>query len=114
MHLCPHCGFDLAALEPLEWGGIALTEREEIVYLDHPLRLPKSQYRIVEALVRARGRWLSRGALADRLGGEVNDSTIVKYVERVRNSFRTVDPGFDRLVAVRGFGAYRWAEQSAA
>jgi DNA-binding response OmpR family regulator len=74
------------------------------------MRLTRCQYCIVDSLVRAKGTSLARAILADRVGGDVNDSTIVKYVERVRQSFRTVYLDFDQIVAVRGFGACRWAE----
>jgi DNA-binding response OmpR family regulator len=114
MHLCPNCGCDLASREPVELGNIALTEKDEIVFQGRRLDLSRCQFRIVESLVRARGRSLTRGVLAQRVGGDVNDSTIVKYVERVRHSFRAVEPAFDQLVAVHGFGAYRWSERSAA
>ena len=113
MYLCPHCGCDLVPREPVELGDIAITDRDEIVFRGRPMRLTRSQYRIVDSLVSARGRSLSRATLPNRVGGDVNDSTIVKYVERARQSFRTVDPDFDQLAAVRGFGAYRWVERKA-
>lgn len=114
MNLCPNCGHDLVPHAPLKLGNIAITERDEIVFEGQQLSLTRCQHRIVDSLVRARGRSLTRGILAERVGGDVNDSTIVKYIERVRLSFRAVDPAFDQVVAVRGFGAYRWAERSAA
>lgn len=114
MHLCPNCGCDLSPFAPVELGNIAITEREEVFFEGKPLALTRCQYRIVESLVRARGRGLTRGILAERVGGDVDDRTIIKYVERVRQSFRRVDPAFDQLVAMHGFGAYRWVEQQAA
>ena len=114
MHLCPNCGCDLDPLRPLEWGNIAITERDEIVFQGKRVDLTRCQHRLVESLVRARGRSLTRGVLAERVGGDIDDSTIKKYVERVRHSFRAIDPAFDQLVAVHGFGAYRWAQRSVA
>lgn len=114
MQLCPSCGCDLAPFQPVELGNIAITDLQEIVFQGRRLALTRCQYSIVESLVRARGRSLSRGILADRVGGDVNDRTIVKYVERVRQSFRVVNPSFDQIVSVHGFGAYRWAEKRAA
>ena len=109
MHVCPHCGCNLASFEPVEFGNIAITDHEEIIYEGQIVPLTPCQHSIVEALVRARGRGVTRGILAMRIGSDVYDSTIVKYVERVRQSFRAIDPGFDQVEAMRGFGAYRWA-----
>ena len=109
MNLCPCCGCDLAPFQPIEFGNIAITDREEIVYEGQVVPLTRCQHNIVDALVRARGRGLTRGILAARVGNDVNDATIAKYVERVRHSFRAIDPSFDQVEALRGFGAYRWA-----
>lgn len=113
MILCPNCGCDLIPHAPLKLGNIAISDCDEIVFEGRPIALTRGQHRIVESLVRARGRSLTRGVLAERIGGDVNDSTIVKYVERIRQSFRRVDPSFDQLAAVHGFGAYRWVERCA-
>lgn len=112
MHLCPNCGCDLVMREPIALGCIAIDDRDEIVFQGRRLELSRCQHRIVDSLVRARGRSLTRGILAQRVGGDVNDSTVVKYVERVRHSFGAVDPSFDQLIAVHGFGAYHWSERS--
>lgn len=112
MHICPNCGCNLAPLKPVELGNIAITDREEVVYEGQVIQLTKSQHQIVDALVRARGRGLTCGTLAARLGNDVNDSTIVKYVERVRQSFRAIDPAFDQVEALHGFGAYRWSARA--
>lgn len=111
MHVCPNCGCDLDPLGPMQFGNIAITERQEIFFQGAALALSRCQYRVVESLVRARGRSLTRGILAERVGGDVDDRTIVKYIERVRQSFRAVEPTFDQIVAVHGFGAYRWDER---
>jgi DNA-binding response OmpR family regulator len=111
MEMCPHCGFDLTRVQPIQFGNIAITEREEIVFEGQRLWLTRCQYRIVESLVRAKGRQLTRGVLAERIGGDLNETTVTKYVERARQSFREINPSFDQLVSVRGFGAYRWEER---
>lgn len=113
MHLCPNCGYDLVADRPVAFGNIEITARDEIVFQGRTLHLSRCQHRIVDALVRARGRGVTRSVLAERVGGDLNDITIVKYVERVRQSFRAVDPAFDQVIALRGFGAYRWCERRA-
>ena len=113
MNLCPNCGYDLVADRPVSFGNIAITERDEIVFEGRTLHLSRCQRRVVDALVRARGRGVTRSVLAERVGGDLNDNSIVKYVERVRQSFRAVDPAFDQVIALRGFGAYRWCERRA-
>lgn len=114
MHVCPNCGCNLDRFEPVTFGNVAIDERGEIVFEGQPLALRRGQHEIVEALVRAKGRCLSRGLLASRLESEIEDQTIVKYVERTRVAFRAVDPRFDQIEALRGFGAYRWAFRQAA
>jgi DNA-binding response OmpR family regulator len=111
MQMCPHCGFDLARSQPIEFGNIAISDRDEIMFEGRRLPLTRCQYDIVECLIRARGRSVSRAVLADRIGGDLQESTVTKHVERVRRCFRAIKPEFDQLVAVRGFGAYRWAER---
>lgn len=112
MQLCPHCGFNLTAARPLEYGNIAFDTQCGVWYRGIPLQLPRSQYDIVETLVLARGRGVTVSVLANRLSGDVDDATIVKYIERVRVSFRRLDPRFDQIVSLRGFGAYRWSYRS--
>ena len=66
---------------------------------------------MVEALIKAQGRGLTRSVLATIAGGEIYDQTVSKYIERVRSSFRRIKPGFDQISSMRGFGAYRWNYQ---
>lgn len=111
MQFCPHCGFDLASSGPIEFGNIAITDRAEIIFEGRRVHLSRCQYDIVESLVRAQGRHLTRGLLAQRVGGDVNDATVTKYVERVRRSFCEIKPDFDQLISMRGFGTYCWQEK---
>lgn len=113
MQLCPHCGFNLIAAAPLEFGNIAIDAQFGIRYEGKRITLQRSLYDIVETLVRARGCGVSVSALANRLAGDVEDATIVKYIERTRSSFRRIDPRFDQIVSLRGFGAYRWSHRAA-
>jgi len=106
--ICPDCGSDLRRFEPLDYGNIAIDRRGNLLFEGHRLSLPKSQHLIVVALVKAKGRGLTRSILADVIGGEIYDQTVSKYIERVRSSFRTIVPGFDQIRAIRGFGAYKW------
>ena len=108
MMLCPHCGFDLATAGPVSYGNIAIEYGGAVSFEGRELRLTRSLRDIVETLVRARGRGVTRGVLAERIEGDVTDATIIKYVERARNCFRDVDPAFDQIMSLRGFGAYKW------
>lgn len=105
---CPNCGCNLSQFENLTYGNITIERRGELRFEGRRLRLPKSQYLIVEALVEAKGRGLTRSLLATILGGDIFDQSISKYIERVRNSFCQVKPDFDQVTAIRGFSAYRW------
>lgn len=111
--LCPNCGCNLSQFEDLGYGNITLKRVGELQFEGSHLRLPKSQYLIVEALVQAKGRGLTRSLLASILGGDIFDQSISKYIERVRTSFRQVKPDFDQISSMRGFSAYRWEYQPA-
>lgn len=114
MQFCPHCGVDLVRFQPFAYGNVAIDECGDLVFEGQPVALGRSQRSIAEALVRAKGRCLTRGLLASRMESDINDSSVVKYVERLRGSLRAIDPGFDQIEALRGFGAYRWSFRHAA
>lgn len=111
--ICPNCGCNLSQFEDFVYGNIILERVGELQFEGNHLRLPKSQYLIVEALVQAKGRGLTRSLLASILGGDIFDQSISKYIERVRTSFRQVKPDFDQISSMRGFSAYRWEYQPA-
>lgn len=106
--LCPNCGCNLRQFDDFTYGNITIDRRGELHFEGRQLRLPKSQHLILEALVQAKGRGLTRSLLATVLGGDIFDQSISKYIERVRASFCKVKPDFDQIVSMRGFCAYRW------
>ena len=106
--LCPHCGCHLRSDAAITYGNIAATEGGDIVFDGSPVFLPRRLHDIALALVRARGRALTRSQLAFGLRGDTSDEAIVKSVERLRRHFRQLRHGFDQIETVRGFGAYRW------
>ena len=108
MQQCPNCGCSLKRFAPFTYGNVGLDERGEITFEGRSIFLLKTQRSLVDALIQARGRGLTRSTLAGILEGEINDSTISKYVERARAAFRKVDPDFNQIESLRGFGAYRW------
>ena len=106
--LCPHCGCHLSTEAAIAYGNIAASGDGDIVFEGAPVILQRRLHDIVLALVRAKGRSLTRSQLAFGLEGDASDEAIVKSVERLRRHFRDLCPGFDQIETVRGFGAYRW------
>lgn len=113
MEWCPHCGGDLGSQVPFAFGNVEIIGGGTIMFDGCPLDLPRTLYTMADSIIRGRGRGLTRGILAERLGGDVFDESIKKYVERLRACFRAIDPRFDQIEAIRGFGAYRWRFQYA-
>lgn len=108
MHCCPNCGTNLTALSPLEFGNIVIDE-DGVVSLDGcSVHLSPTLYKVAECIIRARGRGVTRDILAARLEREVFDESIKKYIERIRASFKTIDPTFDQIRSMHGFRAYSW------
>ena len=79
-----------------------------LIFNGEKMALPRCQHDLVESLVRAEGRALTNAHLAGCLGGEIYDQSIAVYVGRARAMLKTIDPGFDQIDCVRGFGAYKW------
>ncbi len=113
-HICPNCGCNLGRFDQFEFGNIRLDEYGTILFEGREMQLPKSQHLIVEALIRAQGRGLTKAVLADILNSDIYDASVAKYIERVRSSFREVTDDFQQIIALRGFGAYRWLYQKPA
>ena len=113
IHKCPNCGIVLKAFEPVFFGNVALLDRGKLVFNGQRLLLPRCQHQIVEALIMAEGRALTASHLAGCLGGDIYDQSIAVYIGRVRSTFRDIDPDFDQIECVRGFGAYKWAYRNA-
>lgn len=113
MECCPHCGGNLGPQAIFAFGNVEITDGETILFDGRPLSLPRTLYSLADSIIRGRGRGLTRGILAERLGSDVFDESITKYVERLRSCFRAIDPQFDQIEAIRGFGAYRWRFRSA-
>ena len=108
MHKCPNCGETLEEFTPLAFGNIVLIDTGVILFERERISLPRCQHDLIEFLVRAEGRALSTAHLAGCLGGEIFDQSIAVYIGRARSMLRTIDPDFDQIECVRGFGAYKW------
>lgn len=105
---CPNCGCNLKKFEPISYGNVEVDVQGEIVFEGQSVQIAKTQREIVEALIYARGRYLTRAVLANLLDGEINDSSVSKYIERARIAFRAIDPSFSQIESIRGYGAYKW------
>lgn len=105
---CPHCGISSPEDHPISFGNVTLQDKGVLVFEGKEITLPRVQHQIVQALVEAKGRALTRAHLADWLDGEIFDQSIAVYVARVRSTFREIDPSFDQIFSVRGFAAYKW------
>lgn len=105
---CPHCGLSSTDDQPVSFGNVTLHDKGVLVFQGTTLTVPRVQHQIVQALVEAKGRAITRAHLADWLDGEIFDQSIAVYVARVRSTFRKIDPGFDQIFSVRGFAAYKW------
>lgn len=105
---CPRCGSNLRPYAAFEFGNVAIVEDGTIMFDGRRLDLTRTLHSMADSLIRGRGRGLTRAILAARLDSDVFEDSIKKYVERLRACFRAIDPGFDQIEAVHGFGAYRW------
>lgn len=112
-HHCPSCGAQLKIFEIVSYGNVTITDSGLINFNSKIIVLPPSQFLLAEALIRARGRSLTRSALANLVGTSINDSTVTKYIERVRDSFRQANLSFNQIECMKGFGAYRWIREPA-
>ncbi|WP_120076568.1 winged helix-turn-helix domain-containing protein [Aurantiacibacter odishensis] len=107
-HNCPNCGYQLRQSGPLTYGNVALYE-DGLIYLNgESVELARTQYEVVQALVRAKGRGLTLESLASLIDDEIEEVTVRQYVRRARLSLSEVDHNFDQIEALCGFGAYRW------
>lgn len=105
---CSRCGGNLRAQEPFAFGNVEIVGHGAIIFAGRPIDLPRTLYSLADSIIRGRGRGVTCGVLAERLGSDVFDDSIKKYIERLRNSFRADNPHFDQIETIRGFGAYRW------
>ena len=91
-------------------GALKLDERRlEVTWRKAPLTLTYTEFNILAEIVAKRE---ARGASYDDLAratrqGVVENNTVNTHVLHLRNKFRKLDPAFDCIKSVYGFG-YRW------
>jgi len=97
--------------ETLSAGPLSLDpSRFEVRWREQPVTLTRSEFLVLQALVKHRGIVLGRERLLDLVrGGEVvvTDRTIDTFVKRIRKKLKEGDPAFDGIETVIGVG-YRY------
>ncbi len=109
-HHCPNCGFQIGSSAPIVFGNVRIDPPGKISLHSDYIHLPPTLFILADALIRAQGRGVYRSTLANLIDPDLTDQAVTVYVKRLRNSFRRLDPGFDQIQCVKGFGAYRWVQ----
>lgn len=113
MQCCPNCGTALKRYESHTFGNVTINEIGDIVFGGRVVNLTATLRLLVEALIRAGGRPMTREALLNVTGSEeANDRTVDTYVVRARRAFQAIDPDFDQIPSARLIG-YRWDHRPA-
>ena len=99
--------------EVVEAGPLRLDPaRFEARWRGQPVTLTRSEFQILQALVRNRGQVLARERLLDLARGDeavVTDRTVDTFIKRLRKKFCDVDAGFAEVETVFGIG-YRYKD----
>lgn len=98
----------------LSVGALELNEDSMLVkWKGQAVSLTLTEFWIIESLTRNPGHVRTYDALSDvTRQGLVERNTINGYIRRIRNKFRDIDNGFDRIQTVHGTG-YKWEQGSA-
>lgn len=107
-HHCPHCGYQIGEIEPFAVGNVAIEPPGRITLNCQEVQLAPTQFIVADALIRASGRVLLRSTLANLIDPDLCEDSVTTYVRRVREAFRQLDPSFNQIECLKGFGAYRW------
>lgn len=113
MDCCPNCGSNLTAYAPIHYGNVTISQDGTVMFEGRRVKLTRTLHEIAECIIRGRGRGITCGVLAARLGSDVFDGSIKKNIQRLRCCFRAINPRFDQIEALHGFGAYRWRFKAA-
>ncbi|TNE86735.1 MAG: response regulator transcription factor [Deltaproteobacteria bacterium] len=97
----------------LERNGLALdAERLEVRFLEQPIRVTVTEFRLLETLVGRPGVVFSRDALMERMRGDdsvVAERIVDTYIRRLRRKLESIDAEFAHIETVVGAG-YRWRD----
>ncbi len=97
-----------AATPVIERGRLTMDPDRHACHWDgHPVTLPKSGFRLLQALAWKPGVILTYGALMDVIdedAGRADKSAIYSRIKRLRKAFRAVDDGFEAIETLFGIG----------
>ncbi|WP_285711438.1 helix-turn-helix domain-containing protein [Erythrobacter oryzae] len=105
---CQNCGAQLKGFAVENFGNVSIPLPGIILLNSRILSLPPTQFLLADALVRARGRPVARTTLANIISPEIDDRSIVKYINRLRSSFRKINPSFNQIQCIKGYSLYTW------
>ncbi len=89
-------------------GPLVLNEeRMEVSWDNKQIRLTLTEFWVLHALIKRPGNLKSHAQLMQAANTYVTDNAIAATVRRIREKFKAVEPGFDRIQAEYGMG-YRW------
>lgn len=103
--ICPHCGFDLVADEPLTIGELQSDPRGDVRWHGRKMRLTLSERIVLHSVAKAHPNFVPRAVLADRV--DTNDNVLSVLICRIRKKLGArghIPP----LETVRDVGM-RWA-----
>jgi DNA-binding response OmpR family regulator len=111
-HHCPSCGYQLRNFETIRYGNVQIDPPGKITFSAQEIELAPTQFILVDALIRAKGRGVYRSTLANLIDPDLSEQAITVYIRRLREAFRRFEPSFDQIECIRGFAAYRWVAVS--
>jgi two-component system, OmpR family, response regulator len=101
------------AARALERGKLRVdAERLATQWGGRDVDLTLTEFWIVHALAKHPGHVKNRQQLMDAARVVLDDATITSHVKRIRRKFEAIDPAFDAIQTVYGFG-YRWRDGTA-
>lgn len=105
---CPHCGFNLAADEPVEIGRW-LVSSDEVLLDGQRVRLTSAEIRLMHSVAVRFPRAARREAVINRVSDATEgDNLISVFMSRLRSKLGADMP----IETVRGIGL-RWVDRSA-
>jgi DNA-binding response OmpR family regulator len=100
----------LTALETIKLGPLTVQHGGAVVmWRERIVRLTPARRLMVAALARAGGAPIRRHILAEAIGydGDQPESNVAVHLSRTRQAFRALDPQFDSIENIHGYGL-RW------
>jgi len=105
--LCPGCGLDLQADEPIWRPEIFFDPRGQVLFHGKSMNLTVTERMVLHALLKADGRAIGHEALRERIDSPETANVAQVMVCRLRVKFAQVDASREWIETIRGVG-YRW------